>query len=440
MTGYHRLPAAHFAGLAGGGGGAAAIDLLRRAQLSKHLLLISYLLAAWPGPADERDAVAATLDRARAADPDACADVLSAPLVGGWAAIAARAHRQGSTDWANFGHLAGLAVLACAAAGVDAEATVPVRDGWVVLPGLGALAVPDGAPAVDRARLHSDSGRLCLRVGAASRAVPLDRAQENAWWQPVRALTGPVGVLDVRIALDDLHPYRHGHHAPPAGRLEPAELGRWQSGFGDAWQLLAELLPDRAGELRAGLRTLIPLAQNDSRAAKSATIRHAFGVFGLTRPPDAAEFAVTLVHEFQHSKLSALLDLAPLSDPADQRRYFAPWRTDPRPLAGLIQGVYAFVGVADTWRALRAAPGPAAAQAQARFAAARLQVDRGLTAVEQSGALTPTGDALAAQLRRTTDAMLAEPVPAATVRAAEQELAQTSRQWQTRNDAGGSAG
>ena len=43
-------------------------------------------------------------------------------------------------------------------------------------------------------------------------------------------------------------------------------------------------------------------------------------------PSTAAEFAVTLVHEFQHSKLSAMLDLKPLIDPADDRRYFAPWQ------------------------------------------------------------------------------------------------------------------
>jgi uncharacterized protein len=431
VTTYHELTPAQFAALAGGGGGPAAIGALRRAQLSKHLLVIAYLLGHWPGPAAERDAVAATLDRARAADPDAFAEVLGAPLVGAWAAIAARAHRQGVTDWANFGHLGSLAVLACAAGGVDGDADVPVRDGWAVLPGLGALALPDTAPAdVDRARLASTAGRLILRVDRATREVPADTAVEAPHWQPVRHLFGPSGLPAVRLGLDDLHPYRHGHHAPPAARLGADDLDRWRVLFGDAWRLLAQRLPERAGELRAGLRTLVPLAQTDSRAARSATIRHAFGVFGLTRPPDPAEFAVTLVHEFQHSKLSAVLDLTPLSDPADERRYFAPWRTDPRPLGGLIQGVYAFVGVADTWRALRDVPD---VPAQSRFAAARLQVDRGLTAVEHSGALTPAGEALAAQLRRTTDELLAEPVPAATARAAEQALDEIRQGWQARN-------
>jgi HEXXH motif-containing protein len=138
---------------------------------------------------------------------------------------------------------------------------------------------------------------------------------------------------------------------------------------------------------------------------------------------------VTMVHEFQHSKLSAVLDLMPLTDPAETGRYFAPWRTDPRPLAGLVQGVYAFAGVADTWRALRGV----VPVAEARFAEARLQVDRGLSSVERSGALTPEGEVLAARLRAVTDAMLAEDVAPAVARAAEDTLERTREAWVERN-------
>lgn len=207
---------------------------------------------------------------------------------------------------------------------------------------------------------------------------------------------------------------------------------RWTGGgrsSRDSWALLAVHLPGRAAELSAGLTTLVPLVQTDPTSARSATIRHAFGVFGLTRPATPADFAVTLVHEFQHSKLSAVLDLMPLTDPADTGRYFAPWRTDPRPLAGLLQGIYAFVGVADTWRALRGAVGVA----EARFAQARLQVDRGLTAVQESGALTREGEVLAAALRRTTDSLLAESVPPEVARAAEARLVHTQQAWSSRN-------
>ena len=40
--------------------------------------------------------------------------------------------------------------------------------------------------------------------------------------------------------------------------------------------------------------------------------------------------ALLLMHEFQHVKLGAVLDLYDLFDPDDKRLYHAPWRKDPR--------------------------------------------------------------------------------------------------------------
>ena len=65
----------------------------------------------------------------------------------------------------------------------------------------------------------------------------------------------------------------------------------------------------------------------------------------MSRQPDKYTCAETLVHETQHLKLCALLDLVTLARPDDGRRYYAPWRPDPRPAGGLLQGAYAFLGV-----------------------------------------------------------------------------------------------
>ncbi|MET0493207.1 MAG: HEXXH motif domain-containing protein [Actinoplanes sp.] len=440
MTPVHQLTPTLFEAVATGEGGPEAIARLRAAQVSKHLLLIRFLLDRW---ADAPEGVRDLLERSRAADPQGFASVAGAPLVGGWAAIAARAAMQDRAAPADFAHLAAIAVVAGAVTGVDGSALIPVHDGLAVLPGWGAIEAGD-APSIE---VMTTGGRIVAVVGGAAFEVPSPRENSAAppesvpfspgpgpesgqpGWLPVRRLVGDSAGRVIRLGLDDVHPYRHGHHVPPANRLADDEVERWRGVFADSWALLAEHLPGRADELAAGLTTLVPLVQTDPRSARSATIRHAFGVFGLTRPGTPADFATTLVHEFQHSKLSAVLDLVPLTDPADTGRYFAPWRTDPRPLAGLLQGVYAFVGVADTWRALRGAVGVA----EARFAEARLQVDRGLTAVQESGALTREGELLATALRRTTDAMLAEAVPAPVAQAAEARLAQTRQTWRDRN-------
>jgi HEXXH motif-containing protein len=422
MIDVHALDAAVFERLAAGDGGPEAIRSLREAQVSKHLLLIHFLLERFPdGGAALRD----LLERARVAAPDRFRAVIGAPLVGGWAAIAGRAAVRDALADADRDHLAAVAIVAAAAAGVDGSVQVPVVDGRAVLPGLGAVEA-GGLPAVTVA---SAGGRLLATTGAGGLEVPAEPATEVPGWQPVRPLSAGADRLRIRLGLDDQHPYRHGYHVAPTNRLPADEVERWRATFDAAWQLLATHLPGRAAELVAGLQALVPLVSTDPRSARSATLRHSFGVFGLTRPPTAHDFAVTLVHEFQHSKLSAVLDLTRLTDPADDRRYFAPWRTDPRPLAGLLQGVYAFVGVADTWRALQGAVGVATA----RFAEARLQVDRGLTAIEQSGALTGDGERFAARLRQSADRLLAEPVPAAADGAARTVLARIHAAWREHN-------
>src|SRR5262245_50548387 len=98
MTATHELPAPIFDGLAAGGGGPDAIEALRSAQLSKHMLLIGHLLNSWSGIEAERDAIADALARARARDPHSFAEVLGAPLVGAWTAIATRAEQRGGAS------------------------------------------------------------------------------------------------------------------------------------------------------------------------------------------------------------------------------------------------------------------------------------------------------------------------------------------------------
>jgi uncharacterized protein len=77
----------------------------------------------------------------------------------------------------------------------------------------------------------------------------------------------------------------------------------------------------------------------------------------MSAPPDPIIGTVTLTHEIQHVKLGALLDLVTLTLPDDGRRYYAPWRDDPRPLGGLLHGVYAYLGVTEFWRRQRNLPG-----------------------------------------------------------------------------------
>jgi HEXXH motif-containing protein len=300
------------------------------------------------------------------------------------------------------------------------------------MPGLGCalVALPDFTPV----RIIARGGALVVHSDGATVRVPSDACSDAESWLGLRRLTAQAHNRSIAVHLDDLDPYRDGYHAPAAARLSPGEVAQWQQVFAAAWDLLAQYAPGRADELAAGLRSLVPLMQLDPRSARSATVRDAFGTFGLTLPSTAADFAVALVHEFQHSKLSGVLDLMPLYNPAAQELYFAPWRTDPRPVGGLLQGVYAFVGIADLWWALRACPA-LAERAEQEFASVREQVRHALASLEDSCSLNPAGRQFTAGMRAATEPMLAERLPANVVRRAKATLRQNRNAWRQRNGA-----
>ena len=112
----------------------------------------------------------------------------------------------------------------------------------------------------------------------------------------------------------------------------------------------------------------------------------------MSQPPDPDTCAVTLTHEVQHLKLCAVLDIVSLTLPDDGRRYYAPWRTDPRPVSGLLQGAYAYLGVTEFWRRQRQlATGAARLRADGEFALWRAGTARVIDALLSGDRLTPAG-------------------------------------------------
>jgi len=430
----HHLDPAAFSALASGGGG-THIGALRDSRLSRHLLLMKFIADAWPGEPSERDAALEVLARAQERDPQCVAHLLGNPMVAAWAAWTARRIRDRASPAtplpADLGHLGAVAAVAAARSGLDADLPVYARDGRLPLPTLGDAWLP--LPAFTPAHVVVHGGSLTVHGGGATLVVPDDPATDTASWRGLRRLRGAGGQPAFSVTLDDLDPYRGGHHVPPAARLSPADVEQWQQVFGVAADLLARELPARAMELASGLEVLVPLARSHPGGIHSATTPDSFGAFGLTLPRSAVDFVVTLVHEFQHSKLSAVLDLVPLCDASGEGTYYAPWRADPRPVSGLLQGAYAFLGVADTWRSLigRAALRERAVQ---EFADVREQVHHTIAILEGSAELTADGRRFVAGMRQAVDGMMAEPLSEAVVRQARAALRRNRQAWQRRND------
>ncbi|GHH54181.1 aKG-HExxH-type peptide beta-hydroxylase [Lentzea cavernae] len=106
-------------------------------------------------------------------------------------------------------------------------------------------------------------------------------------------------------------------------------------------------------------------------------------------PSDATDLAATLVHEHQHIVLGGILHLAQLYENDRTERIYVPWRDDPRPLSGALQGVYAFFGVTAFWRSTAQAGGSRLATFE--FAHWRGQTWRTLRTLRRDATLTEAG-------------------------------------------------
>lgn len=438
---FHRLSAAGVQALARGEGDATVVEALLGAERSRRLLLMRALDNALTGAGTPRlsshaDAWA-LLERAQQAAPAAFEDVLMSPNTGMWVSLAVRAARgraEGEDDvprWVVTGHLSALAAAAGARAGVDFSITVPVRHGLVPLPTLGCAVLPEREPW-STARVTGRAG--LLRISGAGGEVEVAPGWDlpAAGWMPVRRLRS---LTAGSLVLEELDPYRTFPRPTEPRPMSETEAASWAALLAEAWDLVRRADPVTAEAMGRGLMSIAPTPARERFRPYSCTSAAAFGGVVASRPDDAVQLAATLVHEFQHIKLGALINLGPLTEPptgpgTPEELFHAPWRDDPRPLGGLLQGIYAFLGVAGFWRTHRHTADPAYAPlAHFEFALWRGQVWSVLNRVHDHRLLTPLGRYVLDRLRERCGRWMAEEVPAAPLALAERVAADHLARW-----------
>ncbi|WP_327369822.1 aKG-HExxH-type peptide beta-hydroxylase [Streptomyces sp. NBC_01217] len=441
-------------------GDADTLGILVRDQDTRRLLLLRALLdAAGAAPAtvvppralDRLRQDWALLETAECADRAAVRTVLLHPLTGPWAQRCLRGlsgTAPGPELPVDLDHLSVLAAAAAIRAGVAVTTRLTAHDGLLSLPTLGALRTASGPVGISFAE-----GELTVRE-AGGRPPLTVRAQQDGTacsadprWLPVLALsavlpgTGP-------IPLDDVDPYRtegpgiRRQGLSAATHIDDHERKAWA----DSWSGIEPLLriggEHRLTEAAVLLRCLVPLGPppgsgpiGEGAAHCSGTRREAFGAVLSSKPPTSAYFASTLVHELQHTKLAALSTLVRLHHHDATPRHFAPWRTDPRPFDGLLQGAYAHIALADYWQrfALGARRVTHRDLAWAEHARCREQVGAVLPVLAGSAALTREGRVLVDEMITLYHRLDDCPPPTGHLARAEAYVATAKVIWQQRN-------
>jgi HEXXH motif-containing protein len=379
----------------------AIVEQLKQANRSRQLVLLLAVLdrarARMPtmNPLPCLDEAWSLLATAQQRNEPATDRVVAHPRTGLWAANILRRLRNGDVDsdppmWADLGYLHQLATAAAIHAGLDFQSRVPVWRGAVMLPTLG-LANVQGRREWDYAQVLGERGQVLIRGQAGSVQLPDNLAADGAGWCALRTLRTD----GCELWFDDVDPYREFIGPTPWRRLPNPEVSQWGDIFRETWQLLVDHHPAIAAELAAGLTTLVPHPTEDRFTLFSASHNDAFGSVVMSRPPDPTTFAAMLVHEFQHSKLGVLLSLVNLFDPAadsDTPLLYAPWRDDPRPLPGVLHGVFSFLGVTAFYRKHFAVEtGPSIRAAQFEFAYLREQTEHAVKSLLDGASMSTLG-------------------------------------------------
>ncbi|WP_406045070.1 HEXXH motif domain-containing protein [Micromonospora sp. NBC_00898] len=349
----HRLPRSVLDELCAGRGGVGGVEHLRSAQRSKTLMLVRTLvLLLHETEHPDRAAVEAAYRVLMRMPPDDGAAALCHPPVAAWAFGTASLLRRGDRSATYPGLLAAVAVAAAVRSGSEADLDVPLAPsapGRLDLPGLGTAVLPVHAT---RVRVRCVGGRA--EVHCAGERIEIgDGRSADPRWLPVPRLQLAHDGLPLSLLLDT-RTWRHvpgtgAGHRVGGGSTDPH---RWQQRLDGAWRILVDGHRPIAEEISAALRALMPIPAPRA-GTRSGTFHHAFGSVAMSMPPDSRSAAVTLAHEIQHLKLAALTDMFALVEPGPPEFHYAPWRTDPRPLDGLLHGAYAHLGVAGFWRRQR---------------------------------------------------------------------------------------
>ncbi|MEU1368394.1 FxsB family cyclophane-forming radical SAM/SPASM peptide maturase [Streptomyces sp. NPDC005803] len=425
VSGPGELDAAALDELASGFGGASTVARLAAAQAEiNHELLAAVGERAPRGDRTAMQAWELLVDLDSHA-PEALDTVLAHPYTRPWALRVLEA----GTRWAAAPGLAEIAAAAALRARRGDTVAVPVSRGLLRLPGLGAVTLPHDAAL---AEVSADAEGFSVRSAGRHVRIGWEEGLDGltAHWQPVRVVERP----GWSVALEDTDPLRDRHQWPVAGRLSAGEAKLWAQDLAEAWELIQDELPAYAPGVSAGLRVVTPL-HAPGGGDVSAASRDAFGAIGAARPETPDLLALLIVHEFQHVKLGAVLDSFDLHQHADDGRlFYAPWRPDPRPLEGLLQGTYAHIAVTDFWRVRRHTAGGASARtAEAQFARWREQTTEAVRVLAGSGLLTPLGERFVAGMGHTVEAWEAEEVSAGALAEARGSAERHRADWTARN-------
>jgi hypothetical protein len=263
------------------------------------------------------------------------------------------------------------------------------NSGGVFLPGTCCYYSLLNAQPFERVRVEFRGGQLRARQFGG-----------HDEYEAKRKAVPRIGSFEINVLDEDLRlPGRYDFQFDRPFR--DADVLRWASPLQESLRWIWRADAHLGSEIDTSLQIIVPVRSQNPEVHVSATFREAPGLMALSWTPDTPVLTEALVHEYHHGKLNTLLALDTLvAGPTEEAVYYSPWRTDPRPLVGILHGAFVFHAVVNFWTKFLAAGIPLLHEARLRQRLCLVcrQTREALSTLVTQADLTPCGSILVRHL------------------------------------------
>ncbi|PRQ05203.1 aKG-HExxH-type peptide beta-hydroxylase [Enhygromyxa salina] len=346
------------------------------------------------GPDPELRAFKPTLKRLLSESPGAVASVLRTPTVSGLLRCLRRRAPELEVS-AGVAELLATIHTDLAFAGALREPVSQRRlpKQIVSLPARRVIEIPS---EVERAEFHDHALVLISKRGRTTIALEQAATDESSFVEITKGLL-LARVDNNPLAMSEAHPDKAGNRLDLGGH----PTREWADTLSRGLDLIDQYMPELRAEIDLFLHQIVPVGY-DAHTHLSASYQEVIGTVYMTLHPQLMTMVEATIHEFQHNKLHAQLELDPLLHNAFHPLYSSPVRPDPRPLQGILLAVHAFVPVARLYQLMREAghEGTDRPDFQRRYAQILAGNHEGTSVLLEHGQPTDVGLGLLDELRR----------------------------------------
>jgi HEXXH motif-containing protein len=199
--------------------------------------------------------------------------------------------------------------------------------------------------------VESDSTKLVLQIPESGTVLQIDASNDGPPTVNHGSLLKSRKRVLVSNELELIRSSRFKDICEASDKVTEPDIGV-ASAVLQSLDLLELVWPAARREVDYFVRGIIPLSTADDHWRSGSDAHTRFVIRATIKKRALAGTAETILHEAMHCKLYSLLGAVRLYENDDTPVFRHPWRTDHRPIRGVLLGAHAFLAVAEFYKRL----------------------------------------------------------------------------------------